>query len=84
MTLNGNASLLLEIHIVEHLPLSNLDSVGLLQKTIGYGTLSVVDMGYDAEITYIVHNRLQNYYYFRTFQRKYRILSFFKGERIMQ
>ena len=35
MALDGNAALFLQIHIVKHLPLRYLDSLGVLQQTVG-------------------------------------------------
>jgi hypothetical protein len=56
--LDGDTLLALEIHIIEHLRLhlALIQSVGSLQKTVGQGRLTVVDMGYNAKISYLLHN----------------------------
>ena len=53
--LDGNATLLLQVHIVKHLALSNFYSLRVLQKTVCQSTFPMVYMGYDTEITYIIH-----------------------------
>ncbi len=55
MALNRDATLALQIHIVEHLPLSNLDGVRLLQETVGKSRLAMIDMCDDAKVSDIVH-----------------------------
>ena len=54
---DGNASLALQIHIVEglilHVPLG--DGVGVFQQAVGQGAFSVVNVGYDAKIADILH-----------------------------
>ena len=55
MTLDGDASLFLQVHIVEHLPFCDLDGVGVLQQAICQGRLTVVYVCDDAEITYMLH-----------------------------
>ena len=55
VALDGNAAFLLQIHIIKHLSLRNLDGVGVLQKTVGKCTLTVVDVGNDAEVSYMLH-----------------------------
>lgn len=55
VALNGDASLLLKIHVVKHLPFRYLNRVCTFQKTVGNGTLTVVDVSNDAEITYMLH-----------------------------
>ena len=55
MAFDGNTTLTLQIHIVEHLSLRYLNGIGELKHTIGQSRLSVVDMRYDAEISYMIH-----------------------------
>ncbi len=54
----GDSPFTLDIHIIQDLvfenPVGNYPCV--LNHTIGEGRLSMVDMGYYAEITYIFHN----------------------------
>ena len=53
----SDSSLALQIHIVKHLSLQVLAAYGVsvFQQTVGKGTLAMVNMGYDAEISYIFH-----------------------------
>lgn len=55
MTLYGDTSLALEIHIIKHLGLEILsgDSIGVLKETIGKCALAVVDMGYYRKVSYM-------------------------------
>ena len=55
------AALALQVHVVQHLRLHILggDGVGKFQKTVGKGTLAVVNMCYNAEVAYILHNRVK-------------------------
>ena len=55
MALDGDASLFLQVHIVEHLPFGDLDGVGVFQQSICQGRLTMVYMCDDAEITYVLH-----------------------------
>ena len=55
MALDGDAALLLQIHVVEHLPLGDLDGFRVLQQSVGQGRFAVVDMRYDAEISDVIH-----------------------------
>ena len=74
MALDGDAALLLQIHIVEHLilHLPNIHRIGELQQAVGYRRFTVVNMSNNAKISYLIHiyivcvhayaqNRLQNY-----------------------
>ena len=56
VALDGDAALTLQIHVVQHLTLRDLDGLGALQQTVGQGALAVIDMGYDAKIPYMVHS----------------------------
>ena len=55
MTLDGDASLAFQIHVVEHLVLGNLDGIGVFQHTVSQSRLAVVYMGNDAEVPYVLH-----------------------------
>ena len=57
--LDSNTLLALEIHVVKHLRLhlSLIQSVGSLQQTICQGRFTVVNMGYNAKISNVLHNR---------------------------
>ena len=55
MTLDGDAALLFQVHIVEHLPLGHGDGLSVLQQTVCQSALPVVDMGYDAEVANVLH-----------------------------
>jgi hypothetical protein len=55
VALDGDASFLLEVHVVEHLSLSYLYGLGMLQQSVGKCRLTVVDVGYYAEVAYMVH-----------------------------
>ena len=57
VALDGDATLLFQFHVVEHLVLhvALADGVGRLEQTVGKGALAMVDMGYDAEVAYILH-----------------------------
>ena len=51
--LNGNATLFLQFHGVQHLlsPDTLVNGVAFLQQPVGQGRLAVVDVGNDGEIT---------------------------------
>ena len=55
MRLDGNAALAFEIHRIEHLllRLPSGNSAGAMQQPIRQGRLPMVDMGDDAEISYV-------------------------------
>ena len=57
VALNGDPALALEIHIIEYLLLKILPRDGLcrLQQAVSQGTLPMVDMGYNAKVTYMLH-----------------------------
>lgn len=55
MALDGDTALLLEIHVVEHLSLNNLYSIGVFQKPVGKRRLTVVDMRYNAKVSDVLH-----------------------------
>ena len=57
MTLDGDTSFALQVHVIEHLALGHLDGVGCFQKPVCQCALSMVDMCNDAEISYILHSR---------------------------
>ena len=57
VALDCDATLFLQFHVVKHLILhiTLADGVCHLQQTVGQSTLTVVNMSYYAEITYILH-----------------------------
>ena len=55
MTLDGDTTLTLKVHVIKHLTFSNLNGLGILQQTVGKSRLSVVYMSNDAEVPYILH-----------------------------
>ena len=57
MALDGDALLLLKVHGVQNLVLhvTRSESVGYLQHPVRQGTLAMVDMGYDTEISCLLH-----------------------------
>ena len=55
VALDGDASLALKVHIVEHLSFGNLYGLRKFQETVGQGRLTVVDMSDDAEVPDILH-----------------------------
>ena len=57
VALDGDAALTLEVHIVEHLGLQILGRhcVGVFKQAVGKGAFAVVDVRYDAKISYIFH-----------------------------
>jgi hypothetical protein len=55
MALDGNATFLLQIHVVEHLPFGDLDGIRALQQPVGDCRLAMVDVCDDTEISNIIH-----------------------------
>ena len=55
MALDGNSTLFLKLHVVEHLPFSNLNGIGEFQQTIGNGALTVVDVGNNTKVSNMLH-----------------------------
>ena len=55
MALDGDATLLFQVHVVQHLPVCGLDGFGYFQKSVGQGALAVVDVCYDAKVAYSFH-----------------------------
>ena len=54
VALDGDAALLLEIHVVEHLALRHLERTRHLEHAVCQRALAMIDVGNDAEITYLV------------------------------
>ena len=56
---NGNAPLPLQVHIIQQLILffALCYRTGLIEQTVGQGTLPVIDMRNDAEIPNVFHSR---------------------------
>ena len=55
VTLDGDTTLTLQIHIVEHLSLSDLYSLSILQQTVCQSRLAMVNVSNNAEISYMIH-----------------------------
>ena len=57
MEFYGDPTLLLQLHVIENLVEFHLAGriVPLRQKAVSNSRLAVVDMGNDAEITYVIH-----------------------------
>jgi len=57
MPLDGNSSLSLQVHIIERLllQLSIGDRSGKMEQSVGKGTLAVINMSDDAEISDVLH-----------------------------
>ena len=55
MALDCDATLSFQIHIIKHLSFSNLDGLGLLQKSVCQGTFTMVYMCNNAEISYFIY-----------------------------
>ena len=57
VALDGDALFAFEVHIVEHLRLhfALVQGVGFFQQTVRQCALTVVDVGYDAKIAYVLH-----------------------------
>ena len=57
LALDRNAAFALDVHIIEDLvaELPVVDELRILDKTVGECRLSVVNMGYNAKISYVFH-----------------------------
>ena len=67
MTLDSDTTFLLQLHIVEHLALGNLDRVGVFQQAVSQGRLTVVDVCNDAKVSNMFHsNTISNVFCYRT------------------
>ena len=55
VTLDGYTTLTLQIHVIQHLAFSYLDSLCTLQQSVGKCRLAMVDMSNNTEIPYIIH-----------------------------
>jgi hypothetical protein len=57
MAFNGNATLTLQVHTVQHLILKIAlrDGSGMLQHPISQRTLPMVNMGYDDKVSQVLH-----------------------------
>ena len=62
VALDGDATLALEVHVVEHLidEFLVVERMGEFQKPIGQGGFTMVDMGYDAKISDVFHYGRKN------------------------
>jgi hypothetical protein len=50
VALDGDATLTLEVHVVEHLPLGYLYGFRMFEQPVGQGRFAVVDMRDDTKI----------------------------------
>ncbi len=55
MALDGDAALTFQVHVVQHLSVGHLNGIGEFQQAVGKGGFSVVNMGNNAKVTYILH-----------------------------
>ena len=57
MALDGNTLFPLQIHIIKHLVfhLSGTQCLGKFDETVSQCTFTVIDMGYDTKISYVLH-----------------------------
>ena len=55
VTLNGNAALAFQIHIIKNLVLGNRDRLGKLEQTVSQSGLTVIDMRNDTKVADILH-----------------------------
>jgi hypothetical protein len=59
VALDGDATLLFQVHIIEHLPFGHGDGFCVFQQAVSQRTFPVVDVGYDAEVSYVLHDCLR-------------------------
>ena len=55
MTLDGDASFPLQIHIIEHLSLGHADGLRSFKQAICQCAFTMVDVGDDAKVSDVVH-----------------------------
>ena len=55
MAFDGDASLSFKVHVVKHLPFGDLYGIGEFKQPVGQSWLTMVDVGYDAKVAYILH-----------------------------
>ncbi len=57
LALDGDAALALDIHIVEDLiaKLAVVHQACMLNQAVGQGGFAMIDVGYNAEISYVFH-----------------------------
>ena len=55
VTLDGNASFTLQIHVIEHLTLGDLDGLREFQHTVSQSRFAVIDMRNDTKVSYMIH-----------------------------
>jgi hypothetical protein len=56
MAFDGDTSFLFEVHIIKHLSVRGFDGFCYFQKSIGQGTLTMVNMRNDTKVSYIFHS----------------------------
>ena len=55
VTLDGDTTFTLQVHIIEHLSFGHLYSLSKLQQTVCQSRLAVINMGNNAKISYMIH-----------------------------
>jgi hypothetical protein len=55
MALDGYSAFALKVHVVEHLPVCDLNCVGKFEQAVSQSRLAVVNVGYDAKVSNILH-----------------------------
>jgi len=55
VALDGNAALTFQVHVVQHLSFGHLYGLRTFQQSVGQCGLAVVDVGYDAKVSYLIH-----------------------------
>ena len=55
MALDGDASLLFKVHIIEHLAFCHFNGLSIFKQAVGQGRLAMVNMCNNAEITDVLH-----------------------------
>ena len=58
MALNRNTALTFQIHIIKHLSFGHFHRLSILQQTVRQSRLTMVDMGYNTEISDIFHSKI--------------------------
>ena len=63
MALDGDATLLLQFHIIQHLPFCDLYGVCVFKQAVCQCAFSVVDMGDNAKVSYMSHCLLDVFFW---------------------
>ena len=54
VALDGDSTFLLQVHVIQHLAFGDTYGLGKFQEAVGQSGFTVVNMGYDTEIAYMV------------------------------